>query len=119
MDTLMELGFRADLLEHRHPEHKPLLQVDVEQGDLTSALEIALSHGGSLCDTGAYGGESDVYTSAYDLSGISIPAHTVTEDLTDGYLNGRQESGNRHDGSDIPFDPSENDYDHFPAGIRL
>lgn len=120
MDTLMELGFRADLLDHRHPEHIPTLQVDVERGDLTSALEIAQSHGGTLCDAGTYGEEAEAFDSAYNLGAIPIPAHTVTEDLPDGYLSGdpgaATVTGPHDDGL---FDPSEHDFDQFPAGIRL
>lgn len=116
LDTLQEIGFHADMLEHRHPEHKPTLSVHVDREDLTSALEIAQAHGGQLCDT-AETLEPEVYTSAYRLDELPIPAHTVTEDLPEQYLQGGPGDPAR-DEEDI-FDPSRDDYDHFSAGIRL
>jgi hypothetical protein len=116
LDTLQEIGFQADMLEHRHPEHKPTISVHVERGDLTSALEIAQAHGGRLCET-AETLEPEVYTSAYSLDQIPIPAHTVTEDLPERYMQGGQGAA-AGDDEDI-FDPSNDDYNHFSPGIRL
>lgn len=116
LDTLQEIGFRADMLEHRHPDHKPALQVLVDRGDLTSALEIAQAHGGQLCETEDTQ-EPAVYTSAYNLDGIRIPAHTVTEDLPEEYMQGGPDRAPEDD-RDV-FDPSGEDYDHFSAGVRL
>lgn len=119
LDTLQEIGFRADMLEHRHPEHKPTLQVAVDKGDLTSALEIIQAHGGRLCETKDTM-EPEVYTSAYDLDNIPIPAHTVTEDLPEYYLEGHDRGpGDTGNNEDDLFDPSRDDYDHFSAGVRL
>lgn len=131
LDTLQEVGFTADLLEHRHPEHKPTLHVLVEKADLTSALEITQAHGGMLCETG-HMSEPEVYTSAYGLEGLRIPAHTVVEDLPETYLSGSdaslaeaerlvarnaKEQASEDDANQ--FDPSGEDYDHFSAGIHL
>lgn len=116
LDTLQEVGFQADMLEHRHPDHKPTLQVLVDRGDLTSALEIAQAHGGRLCET-METREPEVYTSAYNLDGIMIPAHTVTEDLPEQYMEGAK--GALQDSDDDVFDPSGDDYNHFSAGLRL
>lgn len=116
-DTLQELGFHVELLEEGHSRH-PQLQVNVEKGDLTSALEIVQAHGGNLKETQDSGTESEVFDSAYGLDGIPIPAHTVTEDLAEEYLH----SGAHPDaesGHEEYFEPSAEDYDRFPAGIRL
>lgn len=118
LDTLQEIGFMSSMLEHKHPEHKPTLQVIVDRGDITSALEIAQAHGGRLCDTAATQ-EPEVYTSAYDLSGIPIPAHTVTEDLPEQYMRTEAyEAEVAAEERDV-LDPSGDDFDHFSAGIRL
>jgi hypothetical protein len=135
LDTLQEVGFTADMLEHRHPEHRPTLHVLVEKGDLTSVLEIAQAHGGQLCET-ADTLEPEVYTSAYGLDGLRIPAHTVTEDLPDSYLAGsddphgtsleeaerivaRNAAEQALEGEEERFDPSGDDYGHFSAGVHL
>ena len=81
-DTLKELEYNVEFLEHDHEEHLPTLLLILNQSDLTSALEIAQSHGGRLVE-----------------DYIPIPAHVVTDEEV--------------------FDPSEDSYDHFPAGIRL
>lgn len=117
LDTLQEIGFRADMLEHRHPDHKPALQILVDKGDITSALEIAQAHGGRLCETKETQ-EPAVYTSAYDLKGIPIPAHTVTEDLPEPYMRGDGPDVEIR-GDDEVFDPAGDDYNHFSAGLRL
>lgn len=116
LDTLQEIGFRADMLEHRHPEHKPTLSVLVDRGDLTSALEIAQAHGGRLCET-ADTLEPEAYTSAYRLDEVPIPAHMVTEDLPEHYMQGGP-SDPGGDEEDL-FDPSRDDYNHFSPGVRL
>lgn len=121
LDTLQELGFTADLLDLRHPDHKPVVQVGVEKGDLTSALEIAQAHGGILLKSEQFGEEPAVYTSAYGLDEVPIPAHLVNEDLPESYMNGGAAPASEPavGGQRSGFDPSEDDYDHFPAGIQL
>ncbi|WP_409343139.1 hypothetical protein [Paenibacillus sp. MBLB4367] len=123
MDTLHELGFRANWIDHAHPEHRPTLQVYIENNDLTSALEITQAFGGQLLETSDSGSESQAYTSAYGLNGIPIPAHVVTEDLPEGYMSsadGGPYQGTTSDNSDDqPFDPSDDDYSQFSAGIHL
>ncbi|MDF2935133.1 MAG: hypothetical protein K0Q90_506 [Paenibacillaceae bacterium] len=142
LDTLQELGFTGQMLEHRHPEHKPVLALTIRQGDLVAALEIAQAHGGVLLET-ADQPEQEVYTNAYGLGGISIPAHTVTEDLPEAYLAGEESASlprykRREDtlaeeealvaenaaqqfrdpGPGL-FDPSGDDLDQFNAGVHL
>jgi hypothetical protein len=98
-DTLQELEYEVDWLEHDHKEHLPTLKLNVERSDLTSALEIAQAHGGTLIEAKQDYNELDVVTSAYNLDTIAIPAHVINDEE--------------------PFDPSESEYDHFPAGVRL
>jgi hypothetical protein len=98
-DTLQELEYNVEMLEHDHKEHLPILVLHVDSSDLTSALEIAQAYGGRLREEKQGYQEHDVITSAYSLDNISIPAHVVNDEEI--------------------FDPSERDYDHFPAGIRL
>jgi hypothetical protein len=98
-DTLQELEYNVEMLDHDHKEHQPTLLLHVDQSDLTSALEIAQAHGGRLMEGKEASHELGVMTSAYGLDSISIPAHVVNDEEI--------------------FDLSEGDYDHFPAGIRL
>ncbi|MEX2461133.1 MAG: DNA/RNA helicase [Paenibacillaceae bacterium] len=101
-DTLYELGYNVEMLDHDHKEHLPTLLLHVNQSDLISALEITQSHGGCLVEGKQAASELDVLTSAYALDDpgyIPIPAHAVNDEEV--------------------FDPSEGDYDHFTAGIRL
>jgi hypothetical protein len=98
-DTLRELDYNIEWLEHDHLEHLPTLLLILNQSDLTSALEIAQSHGGRLVEGKQSAAEIDILTAAYDLEYIPIPAHTVNDEEL--------------------LDPSEEPYDHFPAGIRL
>jgi hypothetical protein len=98
-DTLQELGYEVEWLTHDHSEHRPTLMLNVEHCDLTSALEIAQAHGGSLVEARQSESEQEVFTSAYGLDDIAIPAHVIVDD--------------------DQFDPSEREYDHFPAGVHL
>ncbi|GIP34773.1 hypothetical protein [Paenibacillus sp. J2TS4] len=109
-DMLNELGYKSKLV----------VSIQVERGDLTSALEIAQAHGGRLQETHR-GQEERVLASAYGMDGISIPAHTVNEDWPDSYLQqGAADPANQaEDGQPSVFDPSGDDYDHFSAGIHL
>jgi hypothetical protein len=98
-DTLQELEYNVEWLDHDHDEHLPTILLNVDNTDLTSALEIAQAHGGWLVEGKKSISEMDVLTAAYELDYVSIPAHVVND----------EEIG----------DPSEGDYDHFPAGVRL
>jgi hypothetical protein len=111
-DTLQELEFNVHWIEHDQPDPRSIIQIVMEGNDLTSALEIAQSHGGVLLEEDHAGQEADIFTAAYSLDQIQIPAHVVTEDLSDrymGYTGGAEGAGNT----------AETDYDHFPAGVRL
>jgi hypothetical protein len=106
-DTLQELEYKVDWFTHDHSEHLPTLRLDVEQCDLASALEITQAHGGVLVELNEGHKELDVYTSAYGIDSIAIPAHIITEDVNEDVLDGDK------------MDPSADGYDHFPAGIRF
>ncbi|GAA4866518.1 hypothetical protein GCM10023310_52710 [Paenibacillus vulneris] len=122
-ETLEELGYHTGL----HREWKlPALHIDVENNDLTSALEIAQAHGGRLKEMEGAATESDTYAMAYNEADyISIPAHLINEDLMEndsttadtfpGVAAGESDSGNGHP----VFDPSTDDYNYFDAGVRL
>lgn len=103
MDTLQEVGFDTEILPQQHPDHHSILEVDVVKADLTSALEIAEAHGGALCESGTYGREHDVYVSAYDLDQAPVVSASSTGRDPEEHL----------------FDPSEQEYDHFSAGVHL
>jgi hypothetical protein len=98
-DTLQELEYDVEWLEHNHEAHLPTLLLNVNNTDLTSALEIAQANGGRLVEGKQAISEVDVLTSAYELNYVPIPAHVVND----------EEIG----------EPSKGDYDYFPAGIRL
>jgi hypothetical protein len=98
-DTLQELNYDVKWLDHEHKEHLPTLSLNLNQCDLTSALEITQSHGGVLVEGKQSTPTLDVITSAYKLDEIAIPAHVVNDEEM--------------------MDPSDGDYDHFPAGVRL
>jgi hypothetical protein len=120
-DTLLELGYHAHRMER---DGRPIVQLFVESGDLTSALEIAQASGGTMMDTSENAAsEPDTYRLAYDLDSVRIPAHIVNEDLDGGlYADGAaaEPAGSVDaDGNPDLFDPSGDDYDHFQAGIRL
>lgn len=120
MDTLLELGFRV----------KPVLRIDFTRGDLTSALEIAESFGGTLdlphdsANRGMPVSERAAFDAAYGLAGaegtaeLAIPAHTVTEDLPEGYLHPAAATDGAYSERE-GFDPSGDDYDRLDAGIHL
>lgn len=77
--TLHELGYdpvRSGSVVHVH----------LERGDLTSALEIAMAHGGVLAGEAPLQ-DCNVIETAYDMGAIPIPAHTVNEDWPDHYAN--------------------------------
>lgn len=114
-DTLLELDYHTKFMDHPHPEHMPTLQVFVERGDLTSALEIAQAHGGAVLEAYDSPKEPALFSSAYGLEeGLSVPAHVVNEDMAESYL-----TGNVSAPQEDEFEPSGDGYDHFPAGIRL
>ncbi|MDP5275055.1 DNA/RNA helicase [Chengkuizengella axinellae] len=89
LDTLEELGYEV----FYHDEFsKPTLHIHIEKNDLTSALEIIQAHGGTMVEEAA-ADESRYVNAAYGIEKdqISIPAHTVVEDLTEEYLSNNKD----------------------------
>ncbi|MVO99797.1 hypothetical protein [Paenibacillus lutrae] len=128
-DTLCELGYRPGISMETA---KPTLHIHVEGQDLSSALQIAQASGGELRVSEAEDyQEAQLYSSAYDLDHIRIPAHLVTDPESDAEGNLREKPGfsGRSDANPDPagsyeepqsgFDPSNDDYDGFQAGIHI
>ncbi|WP_261303818.1 hypothetical protein [Paenibacillus andongensis] len=118
LDTLDELGYKPELLGGE----KSTVHIHLDEQEITSALEIAQSHGGRLVERPQTESEPAVYAMAYDLEGsIRIPAHTVNEDWSDSYAEANVSSATDAVPSEeeAAFDPSADDYNHFSAGIRL
>jgi hypothetical protein len=120
LDTLEELGYRVKL--HQSGEH-PILHLILDEGDLTSALEIAQAHGGTLIEHQDAPSEAETFNKAYGIDGIAIPAHVVNEDWPEGYADSAvyntEQQTSPYQEEDGEMDPSNDDYDHFSAGIRL
>ncbi|MEK0312674.1 hypothetical protein [Cohnella sp. 56] len=83
--TLDELGYEPQL------HGGGVLHIHVEREDLTSALEIAQSHGGRLVSEQA-AADGALTASAYALDALTIPAHTVNEDWEPAYFGGEPEA---------------------------
>ncbi len=103
-DTFDELGYEPCLHESGR------LHIHVRNEDLTSALEIMQSYGGTIverapADTAALTGL------AYGMDAIPIPAHTVNEDWVDAYATGEPGIAD----ADRGFLPDDESYDHFEA----
>jgi|GEM_PF-505340 len=129
LETLKELGYNAHWADRGE---KPELHVHLEGNDITSALEIMQSFGGTLLEKAMADNEYGLMNRGYHLDTIPIPAHTVNEDWPDHYYRqaGRteEEAGlaeaesateTEMEEKDEYFDPSGETYDHFSAGIRL
>ncbi len=90
-ETLLELGYKPEMLG------SGLMDVKIEQQDITTALEIVEAFGGEIQEensdsvreliTPSFSGKNDT-----EFSYLSIPAHTVNEDLDEAYLSGESDS---------------------------
>lgn len=114
-ETLRELGYETVLHDGSR------MHVHIEGSDLTSALEIAQSHGGQLAQHAQIDANA-VTDSAYSLDAIAIPAHLVNEDwvLSDGEsdpegLRNRDEDADYNE----EFLPDPGTYDHFSGDVRI
>ncbi|WP_336773819.1 hypothetical protein [Paenibacillus sp. MMO-58] len=110
-DTLQELGYEPLMHEGNR------LHIHVDGSDLTSALEIAMSHGGQLVDQSAIQNEA-VTDTAYSLNAITIPAHIVNEDWV-----GAEEAADLHNWDDDAdtsneFLPDPGEYSHFSGDVH-
>jgi hypothetical protein len=116
--TLLELGYKPV----RNGSGQ--LHIHLNRGDLTSALEIAMAHGGYLLDQVGIR-EDAMFCSAYDTDAIPIPAHIVNEDMADVPY-GTDTSGAAQDlsmtGADgepgNEFLPQHDDYGFFSGDVR-
>ena len=132
--TLNELGYQP--VKSGNAVH-----IHLDRGDLTSALEIAMAHGGQLAGEAALE-ESAVIDTAYEMDAIPIPAHTVNEDWPDHYAtatadeqpghyameaaeelgslsSGRGSAGEDEDGDgDGLFEPDAGAYGFFSGDVR-
>jgi hypothetical protein len=118
LDTLEELGYKPELLEGE----RATLHIHLDEQEVTSAIEIAQSHGGRLVDRTQTQSEQATYAMAYDLEGsIRIPAHTVNEDWSESYASSAAvvDRDSLPSDDEAAFDPSADDYNHFSAGIRI
>ncbi|MCI3927231.1 hypothetical protein MO973_44375 [Paenibacillus sp. TRM 82003] len=82
-DMLQELGYDPEIAGEGD---QPLLAIHIEKHDVQSALEISQAYGGELMT-----GESRPARGS-DFGEFDIPAHTVTEDFPEGYVNGGSEA---------------------------
>ncbi|OPH59347.1 hypothetical protein BC351_20780 [Paenibacillus ferrarius] len=118
LDTLEELGYKPELLDGE----RATLHIHLDEQEVTSALEIAQSHGGRFVESKSTQAEPATFAMAYDLEGsIRIPAHTVNEDWPDSYAEAQASTNNDAVPSEeeAVFDPSSDDYNHFSPGIRI
>ncbi|MCR2806106.1 hypothetical protein [Paenibacillus soyae] len=109
---LQELGY--DPVMHSDTR----MHIHVDGGDLTSALEIAQSHGGQLVEQSAIRNEA-ITNTAYALDGITIPAHVVNEDWV---AQEDQQEYHNHDGAgkygEDEFRPDPEHYNHFSGDVH-
>ncbi|OMF23470.1 hypothetical protein BK133_24060 [Paenibacillus sp. FSL H8-0548] len=114
-DTLRELGYETVLHEGSR------MHVHLEGSDLTSALEIAQSHGGQLAQQALINADA-VTDTAYSLDTITIPAHLVNEDLESLYGDGELPEGVSNYDNDADYEgeflPDPGTYDHFSGDVR-
>ncbi|GFN29912.1 hypothetical protein [Paenibacillus xylaniclasticus] len=118
--TLRELGY--DPVAHEGGR----IHIHLEGSDLTSALEIAMAHGGELVEEHPLD-PAAVTGLAYGMDSIPIPAHTVNEDWTDEYavgsgayadegagLRNRDDDGNEED----RFRPDDGSYNFISGDVH-
>ena len=121
LDTLREIGYRADEAE---AEDGAAVSVFIDRNDLTSALEIAQATGGRLIERGRETGLR-TFRMAYDTDAVPIPAHTVVDERPDHAEkqdpreDDKQVAREEENGADGAIDPSGDDYDRFSAGVTM
>lgn len=123
-DTLNELEYRP-VLDTEGDLHQ--LHIHVDHSDLTSALEIVQAYGGTFVEQRSSKevptmSEQQAFQASYypDGQGISIPAHTINEDWTEGYANNTEEKTAPETSAqaDDLYEADES-YDHFSADVRI
>lgn len=102
-DTLKELGYKPGLSRDNR-----FVQIQLESGDLTSALEISQAYGGMLAEE--QGAEQlALFQQAYSVregyeeglasrddteEALLVPAHLVTEDFPEFYMQPESDASN-------------------------
>lgn len=112
-DTLQELGYEPII-------HEGLkVHVHLQNGDLTSALEIVQAYGGALIGQSAIqeADNAGMVNEAYGLDSIPIPAHIVNEDWIAQEENALH---NRDDDAPGPdsFLPDNGTYSYFSGDVH-
>ncbi|MBB3112999.1 hypothetical protein FHS18_005101 [Paenibacillus phyllosphaerae] len=114
-DTLKDLGYEPDLQGEQE------VHIHLHGSDLTSALEIAQSHGGVLAGQSPIQ-EGVLTQTAYSLDSIQIPAHLVNEDLVaQEELNATNHLRNRDDDGldENAFLPDAGTYGFFSGDVHI
>ncbi|MCQ6559535.1 hypothetical protein [Paenibacillus mendelii] len=115
-DTLRELGYEPSF----HSGYE--LHIHLDGSDLTTALEIAQSHGGVLASQSSIE-EGTLSNTTYSLDAIPIPAHVVNEDLIAQEAEADADAPYLHNHDDDAsesewFQPDEGAYNHFSGDVR-
>ncbi|PZE19756.1 hypothetical protein [Paenibacillus xerothermodurans] len=122
-DTLEELGYKTGY----HSElPRPTLHIQLDENDLTSALEITQAHGGRLLEHKQGLSDAEAYAMAYNEEDyVPIPAHIVNEDWMEDHDERARITASEMPDGGIPaergdaLDPSPREFDYIEAGIRL
>jgi hypothetical protein len=118
--TLQELGYSP--VRHGSGE----IHIHINRGDLTSALEIAMAHGGHPLDRESIRSD-ELFCSTYDMDAIPIPAHFVNEDWGEAAVDGGNaivdavpDLQNRDAEGDPGHDllPGHDDYGFFSGDVK-
>ncbi|GKU80434.1 hypothetical protein [Paenibacillus sp. L3-i20] len=108
-NMLQELGYEPVM------HNNSRLHIHIEGSDLTSALEIAQSHGGQLVEQTHIAAEA-ITNTTYALNAITIPAHVVNEDLVyEEELHNWNAKAN--DANEFLPDPEE--YNHLAGDVHI
>lgn len=110
-ETLLELGYKPEMLG------SCLMDVKIEQQDITTALEIVEVFEGKIEEENSNRkGITPNFDANQDteFSYLSIPAHTVNEDLDEAYLSGLSDNPFRDTSLEEERNYS-NDHDDFGA----
>ncbi|WP_424767369.1 hypothetical protein [Paenibacillus sp. sgz302251] len=115
-ETLQELGYETVLHDGSR------MHVHLAGSDLTSALEIAQSHGGQLVEQTQIA-DNTLTDSAYALDAIPIPAHMVNEDWLSNFGGPEEQEGlhnrDEDDENQDEFLPDSGTYDRFSGDVHI
>ncbi|SEP11094.1 hypothetical protein [Paenibacillus sp. OV219] len=110
--TLQELGYDPVI------QQGSSVHIHIRSSDLTSALEIAQSHGGQLAVQSSIP-DIELTNDAYNMANITIPAHVVNEDLV---AQEEAQGGFKNRDHDAPaedeFFPDDGSYGYFSGDVH-